>query len=100
MSSDLEHGSAKKGNSIIESEIYLAGGGRSYQMARTGHYSKRKKFWRLFRGETNTYRLLMFLDDFLETYANIYLRKLLVVPKETENIQLGNAELKRKGKKC
>jgi hypothetical protein len=41
----------------------------------------------------------VFLDDFLEICANICLRKLLVVAKESENIWPGNAELERKGEK-
>jgi hypothetical protein len=51
-------------------------------------------------GETNTYRLFVFLEDFLEICANTCSRKLLVVAKESENIQLRNAELKTKWVKC
>jgi hypothetical protein len=43
----------------------------------------------------------VFLEDFLEICANIYLRKLLVVAEESENIQPGNAELvKKRGEVC
>jgi hypothetical protein len=41
----------------------------------------------------------LFLEDFLEICANIYSKKLLVVAKESENIQPGDAKLKSKGAK-
>jgi hypothetical protein len=41
----------------------------------------------------------VFLENFLEVWTNICSRKLLVVAKESENMQAGNAELKGKGEK-
>jgi hypothetical protein len=58
-----------------------------------------KNFWRKFRGKTNAYRLYQcFGEEFLEICTNICLKKLLAVTKESENIQPGYAELKKKGR--
>jgi hypothetical protein len=56
LSTDSESGSAEKQDSDDKSEIYAAGAG-NYNMAGTNPYSKLKKLWGKFRGETNTYRL-------------------------------------------
>jgi hypothetical protein len=99
LSSDSESESAEKQDKDDRSEIYAAVG-----RAATWQEQVIIPNLKFFSGANSEVKhlqtVLVFLEDFLEICTNICSRKLLVVANESKSIQLGNAELKRKGIKC